>query len=801
MGAIFHRSTVLGKLGIATLLILAVGCGGPEQRKAKYRTKAQEYMQAGNFPKARVALRNVLKIDPKDSEAYFLYAQVEEKEKDWRHAFAHYLQVVELNPTHEQALVKLGKFYLQGRLDEKARETADQLLRLYPGHVSARAIHGALLAAEGKLTEAIAAGETLVKQFPTEPDAAILLGTLYSLQNAPHRVEAVLKKAVEAHPRDLDLLNSLAMAYMRVSNQAKAEAVFRNILAIEPQVFDHHLKLALFFDQQRQYEKAEATLREALRLEPESEQRHLALADYLAGRRNVAASEAALAEARRALPHAVNIQLALGRLYEMHQQPDKARTTYQELRDRNQSKPAGDTAKVKLATLDWVEGKQDVATEQLQEVLRNNPRASEALMLQGRIALQQGAGREAVQAFRTVLKDQPEKAEAYALLGQAHLMLEETNLARENLEKAVTLSPTLYQAHLALAILDASSGRTRDARLRLEELLKQAPTNLGTLGMLLNLQAADRDWDGSDQTLSRIRAAGANQFVSDLAEGNLYQARLQWDKAIAAFERAAAQNPDAPEPTFALVRIDTRQGKLAQAQNRLANLIAKNPRHQFAHGLLGEILILKGDPAGAEAEFRLATGLKPEWSTPWVNWVTLKLSQRKGEEANEILQHGLQVNPKNEELRLLYASHLGDRGQFDLAITEYETILSQNPRDLMAANNLAAILTDQKGDTKSLDRALALSRDFEQRAPNPFFLDTLGWVHLKMGHQDDALRVIQRAVAQAPQHPLLNYHLGMAHFKAGHRLEAQAHLKKALNSKQPFPGMDEAKAVLAEVTG
>ncbi len=801
MAATFHRCGGFAKFGFVILLILAMGCGGPEERKAKYRMKAQEYMQAGNFPKARVALRNVLKIDPKDSEAYFLYAEVEEKEKNWRNAFAHYQRVIELHPDHERALVKLGKFYLQGRLDEKAHETADQLLRLFPGHVSARAIKAALLAAEGKLTEATAAGEALIKQFPTEPDAAILLATLYSLQNAPQRVEAVLKKAVEAHPQDLDLLNSLAMAYMRVGDQPKAESVFRNILAIEPKVYDHHLKLALFFDQQRQYGKAETTLREALRLDPDSEQRHLALADYLAGRRDMATAESALAEAHRTLPHAVNIQFALGRLYETHQQPAKARAIYEDIRVHNRSKPAGGSAKVKLAALDWAEGKQEAATQQLQEVLHDNPRASEALMLEGRIALQHGAGREAVQAFRTVLKDQPEQSEAYALLGQAHLMLEETNLARENLEKAVVLSPNLYQAHLALAILDASSGRTRDARLRLEELLKQAPTNLGTLGMLLNLQAADRDWDGSDRTLSRIRDAGANRFVSDLAEGNLYQARLQWDKAMAAFERAAAQNPDAPEPTFALVRIDARQGKLAQAQNRLTSLIAKNAQHPFAHGLLGEILILKGDPGRAEEEFRLATRLKPDWGTPWVNWVTLKLSQRKSDEANDILQRGLQVNPKNEELRLLYASHLGDRGQFDQAMAEYETILKQNPRQLMAANNLASILADQKGDAKSLDRALTLSRDFEQRAPNPFFLDTLGWVHLKMGHQDDALRVIQRAVAEAPQHPILNYHLGVAHFKAGHRLEAQAHLKKALNTKQPFPGMDEAKAILAEVTG
>lgn len=801
MGATFQRCGGFVKFGLVTLLILAVGCGGPEERKAKYRMKAQEYMQAGNFPKARVALRNVLKIDPKDSEAYFLYAQVEEKEKNWRNAFAHYQRVVELHPDHERAMVKLGKFYLQGRLDEKAHETADQLLRLYPGHVSARAIKAALLAAEGKLTEATTAGEALIKQFPTEPDAAILLATLYSLQNAPQRVEAVLKKAVEAHPQDLDLLNSLAMAYMRVGNQPKAEAVFRNILAIEPNVYDHHLKLALFFDQQRQFDKAEATLREALRLDPDSEQRHLALADYLAGRRDMATAESALAEAHRTLPHAMNIQFALGRLYETHQQSAKARATYEDIRDHNRSKPAGGSAKVKLAALDWAEGKQEAATQQLQEVLHDNPRASDALMLEGRIALQHGAGRDAVQAFRTVLKDQPEHSEAYALLGQAHLMLEETNLARENLEKAVALSPNLYQAHLALAILDASSGRTRDARLRLEELLKQAPTNLGTLGMLLNLQAADRDWDGSDRTLSRIRDAGANHFVSDLAEGNLYQARLQWDKAVAAFERAAAQNPDAPEPTFALVRIDARQGKLAQAQTRLTNLIAKNAHHPFAHGLLGEILILKGDPARAEEEFRLATSLKSDWGTPWVNWVTLKLSQGKNDEASHILQQALQVNPKHEELRLLYASHLGDRGQFDQAITEYETILKQNPRQLLAANNLASILADQKGDAKSLDRALTLSRDFEQRAPNPFFLDTLGWVHLKMGHQDDALRVMQRAVAEAPQHPILNYHLGVAHFKAGHRLEAQAHLKKALNTKQPFPGMDEAKSILAEVTG
>ena len=96
------------KQGVALVLAVVVmaaslGCGGPEERKAKYLMRAQEYFQQGNFPKARVAIRNVLKIDPKDVEAYFLYAQVEEKERNWRNAIAGYQQVVEMSRKSSQS--------------------------------------------------------------------------------------------------------------------------------------------------------------------------------------------------------------------------------------------------------------------------------------------------------------------------------------------------------------------------------------------------------------------------------------------------------------------------------------------------------------------------------------------------------------------------------------------------------------------------------------------------------------------------------------------------------------------------
>ncbi len=114
------------------LALILPACGGSQERKAHYRGKAQEYLRTGNFPKARVALRNVLKIDPKDADAYFLVAQVEEKEKNWRNAVANYQQVVDIVPDHREALLTLAKYYLEARLTDEVRRAADKVLANTP---------------------------------------------------------------------------------------------------------------------------------------------------------------------------------------------------------------------------------------------------------------------------------------------------------------------------------------------------------------------------------------------------------------------------------------------------------------------------------------------------------------------------------------------------------------------------------------------------------------------------------------------------------------------------------------------
>ena len=788
------------------ILLAAVtltACGGPEERKAKYFAKANEYIDAANYPKARVALRNVLKIDPKDAKAYYLFAQVEEKEKNWRNAVQLYQEAVRLVPDHAAALITLAKYYLEARLTEQVVQAADTVLKSNPRHPQASALKIAAQAVtEAAIPSVIPNAEALAKEFPTEPDVAILLATLYGQQRRYREAETTLRRALESHPRDLDLLNNLSRILTQANNMAGSETVMRLMVAAEPTSIDHRVRLARFYVGQGAQNKAEAVLREAIALDPNSEQRRIMLAELFVNTKDVAAAEQVLLDAAEQIPHSTHIQFGLSALYRKTGQDLKARQRYALLVKEYTDKPVGLEAKVKLAEMDFVEGKQVDAERQVQEVLKANPRSSDGLILTGRMALARRNGKEAVQAFRTVLHDQPELATIHYLLGQAYQLTGDMNLAKDSFERAVALYPDQMDAKRSLAVLESKSGRYQQARIRLDDLLKQRPDDVIALDMLMTLDLVTKNWQGAEQTLTRLRqiSTGSNSTAL-LAEGRFYEAQRRLREASRVYERAVALAPNEPEPLLSLVKVEVALGQAIQSRTRLEALLLSHKDHPFAHGLLGEVLALTREYEGAVLHYREAVRVNPKWMTPWLNWAMLSLSQKKPDIAVQVLEEGLKANPESEELHMLLASARSEQGQIDLAIAAYETTLRLNSRNLLAANNLAVLLVDHKRDPSSLQRAFSLSRDFEKEAPHPFFIDTLGWVRFKMGQQEEAIRLMKQAVSKSPEMSVLNYHLGMALFQSGQRVEARTYLSKALKSSDPFEGRREAEQALAQTRG
>ena len=135
---------------------------------------------------------------------------------------------------------------------------------------------------------------------------------------------------------------------------------------------------------------------------------------------------------------------------------------------------------------------------------------------------------------------------------------------------------------------------------------------------------------------------------------------------------------------------------------------------------------------------------------------------------------------------------------YDKAIATYEHTLSKQPNNNIAANNLATLLLDHSTVSGRLKRAMELATRFES-TDQPVFLDTLGWAYYRSGDMDKAIGVLEKVVEQAPAVGIFRYHLGMAYYKKGDEASAKTQLAKALDSKDIFDGIEEARATLKQI--
>jgi len=128
----------------------------------------------------------------------------------------------------------------------------------------------------------------------------------------------------------------------------------------------------------------------------------------------------------------------------------------------------------------------------------------------------------------------------------------------------------------------------------------------------------------------------------------------------------------------------------------------------------------------------------------------------------------------------------------------YERTLEIDPHAAVAANNLAWRYAESG---EKLDVALQLAQVAASQAPEvPDFSDTLGWVYYKKDLPMQAFPLVFRAVAKQDANPLFQFHLGMVYAKQGEDEKAIAVLKRALALNPRFPGADEARRMLSELT-
>lgn len=107
------------------------------------------------------------------------------------------------------------------------------------------------------------------------------------------------------------------------------------------------------------------------------------------------------------------------------------------------------------------------------------------------------------------------------------------------------------------------------------------------------------------------------------------------------------------------------------------------------------------------------------------------------------------------------------------AIKQYEALLSRIPDEQEALNNLA-VLYQRAGDP----RALSMAQKVHALKPDSAtYADTLGWILVQQGETAKGLKLLEQAVAAAPQNPEIRLHWAHALAKDGQGAKAREALQ------------------------
>jgi len=780
-------------------LALLGACSSKADRLQSGLTKSAEYVRLADWDKANVEVRNVLQIDPKNAQAYFVSGQIAEGKQEIQRAFASYNKAVELDPAHLEAKVGVARIYLLANEPEKSLTTVGEILAANPQHVGGRTIKAALAARSGDVAGAMTQAKALVEETKgASVDASMLLAGLYASQNNATEALQTIERSLQSTPKHLGLLSvaaQIAGAASAPGMQDKAVSLYKRATDEAPKSTALWNAWAGYHLQRNDLDAAEKVLRASIKAQPDDSQRTLVLLDFLGSRRSKDVAEKAFVAAIADKPKDTALRFGLVNLYRASDRPADARRVLQELIDTNKDGP-GLVARGQMAADLLSRGNTKAARTLVDEVLAASPRDGAALVLRGRMLLADGDARNAVIDLRAAAKDQPGSPEVAGLLAQAHRRADEPQLAREVIAEAVKFSPANSDLRLLLAADLADAKDFKAAGAQVDAVLKANPRELRAYDMKARLALAQKDSAGAEKVYAALKTQIPDDAVGSLKLAQLYVEQKKNDAALKEYDNALRIAPQAPAPILATAGWLISQRRFDEAGTRIEALAARDPKSLIAQQLRGELALAQGNLDMAEQAYQQFIALAPDAATGYMSLARVKAQRGNVDAVLTTLEQGEKAVPNDLSLPSARAEWLARAGRQADAVALYESLLKRSNDDDAYANNLGYLLVESRTDKESQERALALLQRFKD-SNNPSYLESLGWTQYKLGRFDEAAVTLDRALKISPDAPLLQLRMGLVQHKKGNLARSQELLNKALASKAKLPNLDEARQIVA----
>ncbi len=416
---------------------------------------------------------------------------------------------------------------------------------------------------------------------------------------------------------------------------------------------------------------------------------------------------------------------------------------------------------------------------------------------------QSGRNEMAVEALQTVLKHHPRDVDVLYSLAENYIEFGQLEKSNEVLDKILEYRGSTFEIHLQKFQNYNALNQNEKALAELEKMRELNPGNITTLHTISQYYLELGDMEAAEEVLMDARKRNPGEPKTLLLLAEIFINNNQWEKMGDAFVEMIEDPLINPSQKMELVRFVYMQQQsmpgeavLEQQTEKLIHAISENePEFGPAQLIAADYYLQQNNLEQALITLERATEAIPDEADAWSQRLQVLFSLDRYEEVIELSEDAHDAAPDNafvmfftgasymltdryeeaaewleeatmapsrRNFRSIIFGTLGDvkyqLDNWDDAVEAYEMALRLDANNHTALNNYAYYLSLRE---ERLDEALEMSeRAVGMEPENAAYLDTLGWVYFKMGDYDKALEYIQKSVDTGDASAEVYEHLG-----------------------------------------
>jgi cellulose synthase operon protein C len=757
---------------------LVAGCGSPEQRAQGYYESGMALIVKKDDLNARLELLKAVKYKSDRVDVWRALAGIDERTKA-SSLFLDLRRIVELDPSDLDARLKLVRIMVAGGAADAALKMIDDAKE---GEKPSSALHALRAAALLKTNDSASAFREAQKAYEIDPSNVDAVSLVASKKLADGDADGALKllDSITVDPKDETRVSLQKMQiYAKKGDLPRAENLLRRIIALDPkESATHQAQLIQLLIAQRKFDEAEKEFRARAEANPTDSKAGLDLVRFLRLVKGPAAARAELDARIKAGGDVFDYQIARAELDITQNKLDEATQSLQALIGTVSAPDKKLIAQLKLAEVYVTRQNIAAAEPVISDIIAKDRRNAGALKLRAAINIDKGQLDNAISDLREALNDQPKSAELLSLLAIAYERAGKNELADRQYADALKFTPNPDVALRYVAFLQRRGDAARAEQI-LTDVSARTPNNLQLLSSLAQVRLSRKNWAGALAVADAVAGITDGRAVADQIRASAFASQNKIDESIAALEDAHKTAPDAIQPVMSLISAYVKQGNADKAIKLLQDMHKRLPANAEVLVLLGQTQLTQAKEADALQSFKEAVAQQPKDLNGYNSLSELYIRQKNFDAAESTLQTAIKELPGNPNFKLSLAGLQILKGDSDKAITQYEAFLKDQPKSLVAINNLVSLLLDYHSDKNSLDRAFSLADDLKN-SNVPQFQDTFGWAQYKRGDYSGSVSTLEAVVAKLPNLAATHYHLGMGYVATGAPEKAAEQFKTAL---------------------